>query len=52
MTDKKNSEKEIIAKKDWIIVQNKFRFVIKKDKPLPQGIPSKLMVALKTEQVI
>ena len=43
---------QILAKKNWIIKQNNFRFSIVEGKPLPKGIPDHLMIALKTEKVI
>ena len=43
---------EMIAKKDWHIVQNEIDVKIKEGEPLPEGLSDKLLEALKTEKVI
>lgn len=45
------SKKELIAKKDHIIVQNDFKLVITKGKPI-KNLPEKYIITLKTEKVI
>jgi len=44
-------KKELIAKKDHVIVQNDFKLVITKGKPI-KNLPQKYIETLKTEQVI
>ena len=48
---KKVKEVKMIAKKDWLIVQNKERYDIKKGDDL-SSLPSKFFDALKSENVI
>ena len=43
-------DKELIAKKDWIIVQNDIRIEIKKGDVV--DVPEMFLVTLKTENVI
>ena len=45
------SKKELIAKKDHVIVQNDFKLVITKGKPI-KDLPEEYIETLKTEQVI
>lgn len=54
MTDsKKTAKKNIIAKKDFLIVQNNERYDIKKGDDIEKlEIPSRFLVNLKTEKVI
>ena len=57
MTDKnkktKNVEKEIIARRDFVICQNEHYYEIKEgDNVKELGIPSKFYDNLKTEKVI
>ena len=44
-------KKELIAKKDHVIVQNDFKLVIKKGQII-KNLPERYIVTLKTEQVI
>lgn len=51
MKEKKNQEqKKLVAKKDWVIVQNEVRIEIKKGDEVK--VPKKFLTALKTEKVI
>jgi hypothetical protein len=44
--------RQLVAKKDWQIVQNGHNIKIEKGQPLPADLPKKFIETLKTENVI